>query len=172
MEQQARGAKNTGQHASLSHSRAPQVGVCHLHAVDPDRVDTQAGGERQFMVSAFYPCSPEGSIVYARFVDVFEPSVEEALAYLTEGLDAQARQSLIAQLMGRSLTALQDAPANCSAGPYPALIYYPWSGNNRFAAADLCTALAGAGVMLCLLWTVRMMPTLWCFPTGACLRDR
>jgi hypothetical protein len=91
-------------------------------------MDQQDRVQRQFMISAFFPAEPNEEAVGARLVDVFEPAVQEALAYLTGGLEGETRGELIQKLRSIGLQSVRGGPAQRSAAPYPVLVYYPAGG--------------------------------------------
>ena len=124
------------------------VGLCHYHVVDSMRRDEQDGGPRQFMVAAFFPAEANERDVHARFSDIFEPIVGEALAYVTEGLETDIAKKLSSKLRSLGLRAIRHGAPRRSAAPYPVLIDHPGGGNNRFASVDVCEALASQGYVV------------------------
>jgi len=128
------------------------VGVCHFLATDTFRKHQQEGFPRRFMVTAFYPCrAPEtadNDALRARFVDILEPVLNEALLFLTEGLAPSTRQELIGEVVSIGLRAYRSATPLRSSAPYPALIYYPAGGCNRFGNVDICEGLASQGYIV------------------------
>jgi pimeloyl-ACP methyl ester carboxylesterase len=111
-------------------------------------MDQQDGVQRQFMFSAFFPVERRAGTVAARFVDIFEPMVEQALAYLTEGLDAETRKDLLPKLRSIRLQSVRGGAPERSGAPYPVLVYYPGGESNRFANVDVCEALASHGYVV------------------------
>ena len=111
-------------------------------------MDPQDGGQRQFMVSAFYPAEPQEEAGEARLVDIFEPAVQEALAYLTEGLEGETREDLILKLRSIGLQSARGGSPQRSGAPYPVLVYYPAGESNRFANVDICEGLASQGYVV------------------------
>ncbi len=99
------------------------------------------------MMSVFYPVAG-GEGTRARLVDIFEPAVDKALAYLTEELEPEAGENLRVKLRSIGLQSIRHGAPRRSDAPYPMLIYYPGGGHNRFASVDVCEALASQGYVV------------------------
>lgn len=105
-------------------------------------------GSRQFMVSAFYPAKPCTGGEQALFVDLFEPAVEEAISYLSEGLSPELQDRFRVGLPSIGMQAVRNADGSPSASHCPVLIYYPAGGSNRFGSVDVCEGLASQGFVV------------------------
>jgi len=140
------------------------IGLRHFHLVDLSRDDISTG-QREFMVSAFYPAQTDVTAPRARLTDILQPRLHEALERLSQGsgLSAEEKAAAFARLTALTLRAQRDLrPQNT---PCPVLIFYPGGQGHRLANAALCEALACAGYVVFALDAPRDAPVV-VFPDG------